>query len=495
VAIEWEQYPPSDIRSALEALWASLAYDPEQRALTIARLCLDHAPRLVEWAKRKIFNSMSDTLLKTLLFATPGPLQDGRLLALNALNDYQAGRVGDLHRRPQIEVSRPAKAPQRPKKQRSGQNTGVSTFEAIFGVPLQIIPTREEKPIRVDWEMGRLSIPLSLAPQYRFWVLGREITRTGDGSGVITRRALWQKIQAYRISYTKRHFNRLLAEGEGLFWHRSGKHIYLSGIQPVAREMTRMAQAKAIPTEYNAPGNREVLLDPSGSLEQWHGMLYAGWFTGRAAKGKWDVTISRAALSLLFGRDETTLRRWEENRLKNILTIRHNVAQWVEDESDLSPIPDHAQPYVARIKTTEGFSHEVRLMWQIPNTYHAALPMHSHTGQASKVRRAVNSIDDPADIQSGGQNRRYYPSPKNLHATHRSRKFRMGLLGDVNRRIYVYLGTQPRNKRGVFEYTAQAVPITHQAEREQPKKEAIFFATEGAAQRHFWKARREAFMA
>jgi hypothetical protein len=487
-----EQTPYFDTHAALETLWATMADDPQQRALAAARFCLDHAPHLIEWVYNKISNSMSDVLLKTLLFGTPGPVTDGRLLALNALSEYKASRFRDPP--PAAAVPHPAKAKQKRKKQPSGERAAVATYEAIFGVKPQIVPLREEKPIRVDWEMGRLSIALSRAHQFRFWVLAREVTRTGDGSGVIAHQAIWKILQAYRIRYTRRHFNRLLAEGEGLFWRKSGKHLYLAGIQTVAGAMTRLARTRGIPTEYNSPGNREVLLNPSGCLEQWEGTLYTGWVTGRSAKGKWDVTISRAALASLFGRDETTLRRWEENRVKDILTVRHNVAQCVDEDGDLSDIPDHAQPYLARIKTAEGTTHEARIMWQMPNSYHAELPMHPHRGQASKVRQAVNSIDDPADIQSGGQNRRYYPSQKALKARHRSLKFRKGLLGDVTKRVYVYLGTAPRGKRGVFEYTANAVPITQAGERETMEKEVLYFATEGLREGQYWAARREFLM-
>jgi hypothetical protein len=480
-----------DTHAALETLWANMADDPQQRALAAARFCLDHAPHLIDWLNNKIHDSMSDLLLKTLLFGTPGPVTDGRLLAINALAEYKA-----RHAPPQPAAALPpAKAPpQRRPPRQSAQRTAVAIFEHLFHTTLDILPSRQEQPLRIDWEMGRLAIGLSRAPQFRLWVLARDLTRRAEGSGVVTRRELWGKMRAYRIACSKRHFNRLLAAGEGLFWYPAGGQLYLRGIQPVACALTQWAQARGILTEGNAPGNREVLLDPSGCLEQWEGMLYAGWMTGREDKGKGPVTIARATLARLFGRDESTLRRWEENRLQNIVSVQPNVAQCVDEAGDLAHIPDHALPYLARIRTAEGTIHESRIMWQIPNSYHAQLPMHPHRGQASKVRRAVNSIDDPADIESGGQNRRYYPSPKALKARHRSLKFRKGLMGDVTKRVYVYLGRAPRGRRGVFEYTANAVPVTQAGERETAEKEALYFAMEGLRERQYWAARQEWLM-
>ena len=158
-------------------------------------------------------------------------------------------------------------------------------------------------------------------------------------------------------------------------------------------------------------------------------------------------------------------------------------------------LPGHAQPYLARIHTAAGTTQKIRIAWQIPNTYHADIQRHPHNGQAKKVRKAAHSTLDPADTQSGGQVRLYYPSQKKLKARVRSLKFRMGLLGDVNRRVYVYLGKHRRSKRGVFEYTNRGYPITSPDEREKPETEALYFAVQAAETARFWQERRRYLMA
>lgn len=475
-------------------MWESLTHDPQRQAAETAEFCIQHAPHLAEALGQKILANLPDSRLKQLLFKPTSLELDGRIVALNNLAQCKASYVPDPNRQIQAAARFLKQKPKAPSKSYSPNRAATETYKQIFGVKPTILPVHKPKLIRVDWEMGRLAVILQRAHQFRLWILSREITRSADGSGVIHRRVLWQNVQACSIEYTKRHFNRLLKDGEGLFWHCAGKKIYISGIQPVARDMTWMAEEQAIPTETNLPGNREVLLDLSGSLEQWEGMLYAGWIAGRSLKGKWDVTISREVLSSLFGRDETTIRRWETTRLYHILHIRQNVAQYAGENPHLGDVPDHAQPYVARINTTASKAHEVRLMWQLPNTYHAEIISHSHKGQAAKVRKAVQSTDDPADNKSGGQNRRYFQSPKKLKARHHSRKFRMGLLGDVNRKVYVYLGTHRNSKRGVFEYTAEKHPITHPDERESMAWERDYFDGEGAVERQFWVGRREHFI-
>ncbi len=479
---------------SLNALWDSLAADPPRQALESAQWCITHAPHLADALSAKIHASLPDSLLKQLLFRATSLELDGRIAALDALAHCKASYVPDPHR--QIKAAAKHRKRQPKANRLSAKRAATATFEEIFDVTPQILPPCQQKSIRVDWEVGRLSISLQLAHQFRLWVLARDITRSEQGSGVITRRSLWEKVQAYRIPCTKRHFNRLLKDSYGLFWYCVGKRLYLRGIQPVSAIMTEMAREQGIMTETNLPGNRDVLLDPSGSLEAWEAILYAGWIAGRSEKGKWDVTIARETLEGLFGRDQTTLRRWEQNRLQHIIAIQHNIVQYVpdDDEASIEHIPDHAQPYLAQIRTTKGIAHETRLMWQIANTYHSTIESHSKKGQATKIRKAAQSIDDPANSKRGGKARLYFQSSKKLKAHQRSRKFRMGLLGEVNRPVYVFLGRHERSRRGVFEWTNRGEPITSAGERATPLNEAVYFSEGRASEQVFWRRRREAFI-
>ncbi len=480
------------ILTTLNHLWDSLAADPPRQALESAEWCIAVAPHLADALSAKILASLPDSLLKQLLFKPTSLEIDGRIAALNALAHAKATYVPDPNH--QIQAAAKLQKCQLPTKRGTAKHAAAATFEEIFEVTPKILPVCEQKPVRVDWELGRLSISLQLAHQFRLWVLARDITRNESGSGVITRRSLWQKVQAYRISMTKRHFNRLLKDGYGLFWFCVGKRLYLRGIQPVSAIMTGLAREQGVITETNLPGNRDVLLDPSGSLEGWEAMLYAGWVAGRGEKGRWDVTVARETLEGLFGRDATTLRRWETNRLQHIISVQHNIAQYVsdDDEASIDDLPDHAQPYLAQIRTTEGIAQEVRLMWQMANTYHSTIKTHAHKGQAGKVRKASRSIDDnPAGIKRGGQARLYFQSPKKLKDRQRSRKFRTGQLGDVNQRVYVYLGQHERSKRGVFEFTNRSQSITSSGERATPLAEAVHFSGGGESEQIFWQQRRE----
>jgi hypothetical protein len=122
---------------------------------------------------------------------------------------------------------------------------------------------------------------------------------------------------------------------------------------------------------------------------------------------------------------------------------------------------------------------DVRLFWQLPNTYHSTIQPHAHRGQSAKVRRAVTS-EYPAEIKRGGQCLRYLPSPDALKRRYRSLKFRMGKYGDTTKPVYVYVGRHKRSQRGVFEINSSGFVLTEPNERLSPKAEQRYLADHGA---------------
>jgi hypothetical protein len=408
------------VQSVLSALWQQLSCNPSNRALVIARLLQNHA---LDERTREMFVDRISRL------TPPG---DTRTDALRLLTP------------PLSHIQIP--------------------------IPITFV---EKQPIRVDPELDRLALSLSCAAEFRLWIIGRDITRHDNGSGVISKQALRARIRAFGVVYTPRHYNRLLAQGNGLFWHLSGSQIYLRSVVKVSRDLVQQADEAGLLLEDNLPGVREVYLDVSGTLEQWEGTMYAGWLASRGYSK--DLTISRETQSLLFNRDENTIRRWEKNWLQNILTKRTNYAQCPDIDHYFPYLPEHAQAYVARVPWRGQVQDEVRLRWQLPNTYHAAISHHPHKGQAAKVRRAVRAVF-PASEKRGGHLRRYLSSREKLKRLYRSLKFRMGKLGDVNQPVYVYMGVHHRTKAGMFEVTNTGFLFTHPNERLSPEHEQEAFA-------------------
>lgn len=401
------------LTSELNSLWHELAGNPHNRASVIARILKHHADQ-------------ATTQLFTDLISRQTPAGQARDEALKLL-------------------------------------ASPSLFSHIH-----VVERVEKTPLRVDAELGRLSIALSCAAAFRLWIVGRDITRHEKGSGIITKQALKARISALGVSYTTRHYNRLLTQGTGVFWHLQGDTIYLRSIVKVACDLVAQALEKGVATEGNQPGTREVYLDASGTLEQWEAMLYAGWVAYRSYNH--DITIARETCSQLFNRHENTIRRWEAHRLAQIITKRTNYAQCPDQEHYYPYLPDHAQAYVARVRYKNHIHDKIRLRWQLPNTYHALISHHKKRGQSGRVRRAVNA-GYPASEKRGGHFPHYLPTTEKLKRLYRSLKFRMGLLGDVDKPVYVYIGEHCRTGQGIFEITNTGFLFTHPNERVSSQRE------------------------
>jgi hypothetical protein len=333
-------------------------------------------------------------------------------------------------------------------------------------------PEPQDPHLPVDPEMARLTIFLDCASELRLWVVARELSRLDEGSGVISKKTLKKQLLAYGIRYTPRHVNRLLERGEGLFWYAAeNQNIYVRSWINLALELARRADARGMELEGNKPGVRQMLLDISGSLEHWEAAIYAGWISHRDG-----LTIARETLSQLFGREPNTIRRWEAERLKDDqISIRRNYVQCSDPDRYFYYLPDYTVAYLARMYWEGKLYTEVRLRWQMPNSYFSATFSTAHKGQASKVRKAINAEYPPYSKRGGQCSLRYVMSPKKLKRLCRSLKFRMGLLGDVYRPFYVFLGEHRRTRQGIFEITNSGFVFTDANERAPIKAEKEYF--------------------
>jgi hypothetical protein len=207
---------------------------------------------------------------------------------------------------------------------------------------------------------------------------------------------------------------------------------------------------------------RQVYVPIGGSHEQWEAHLYAAWHAYRE-----NPTISRDELSRLFGRDVTTIRRWEKKRLSSVLRVRANFAQCPSWEAFHNIIPHHVIGYAAAVRFRGNIRRVVRHRWQLPNTYFSSLSQHYRRGQASKVRRAVNySLELPADFKRGGLPRLYHDTPERLRRQARKNP-------ELPPR-YVWRG-ENRHGHGIFEPNQNGFPMTHAKERLKPLDEMEYF--------------------
>ena len=349
----------------------------------------------------------------------------------------------------------------------------------IFVTPITI--DHSGYTVRVDPEMGRLAIIAHRAHQFRLWAMCRDLSKVRDAkgkligsSGKTTRQALREQLKRLDSAPSNYHLNRLIRQGEGLFWNASRTHIYPRKPAHVAKglvELVSQTHPEALHT--NKAGVRDVYLSPMGTLEQWEAMLYAGWMAHRE-----DPTIARDTLSMLFGRTPQTLRNWENHRLQDILTIRPNYAQALVEDDIIPTLPEHAQAYATR----DG---DIRLTWRIANSYRVkGIKQHPHKGQAFKVRHTVNlTLNRSAD--TGGTHR----SQEHPATIRRSPEHPTGrLYFDDSKRLRGYLQKHGgirylwRGERqythvthGIFEATTHGWAETTYGERASFKQEHAIF--------------------
>lgn len=341
---------------------------------------------------------------------------------------------------------------------RPAPQTPEQLFKAIYGVAPQIVtpppPPADYPALRVDPELGRLAVLLDQTQPFRLWLIGRELTRDADGSGQITTAALTAALKRFGVTCDARTIRRLLAGGDGIFWNRDRDRLFLRSWGYVAVQFTtQAARRRGSLLERNRPGRREIYIQVGGGKERFAAQLYAGWLAGRS-----DPTISREALTALFGRDRKTLRRWERDVLPGQINPRANFAQCPDWETFYDSIPEHAVDYRAAVRFKGRVQRITRYRWQLPNTYlTTGVKEHYRAGQARKVRKAVNAeLSLPASFGRGGPLKLYFDKPEHLHRMLRKNP-------EAGPR-YVWRG-EDQSSKGIFEINETGFPLTHAKER------------------------------
>ncbi len=251
--------------------------------------------------------------------------------------------------------------------------------------------------VRVDPELGRLALGLNLTAPLRVWL----VLRHGFGRpGWADRSTLYAALQGAGITLSRRHFNRLLKEGEGLFWGLTGGgRVHARGVIRVVKEVTARALVEnpdLVAT--NTPGVRDVYLRVDGPLTVFKARLYAGWLTHRE-----NPRIARATLCRLFACTRETLWAWEAllPRTLEVIPAYTQTALDPRDDDRLADcIPAHAYNYLTR-------HNQVRIRWQSPNVYRTRLlRQHPRKGQSRKARVAAAKVirdSRPAEKSAGGR--------------------------------------------------------------------------------------------
>ena len=322
-----------------------------------------------------------------------------------------------------------------------------------------VLKPAELKEVRLDSEVGRLSIALHLTAAMRVWAIARAIKE-----GQWSLEALWQELAVRGITYSDRHKRRILSEGEGVFWNIDWKMNQLYLIRPAATLTRRAKLLDPKLTHSNLPGlKRDVYVPISANLEEWEAYIYAGWL---AAKKKSD--ISRIGLSKLFNRSKRTIIRWENNHLVGIIKITPNLVQTDQKPEDCNA-PVHHYTYLVGGVGQVGAKSEDRTAWRLPNTYTSKSRVHKQNGQRKQMLCiAKNAAELQPSTEKGGG------LPRNARQIFTNADKASKAASESNKAVKLVIG-HTRTGTRKSELTMTGIPKTRALERIIPASEMQWY--------------------
>jgi hypothetical protein len=236
------------------------------------------------------------------------------------------------------------------------------------------LTTTEQVYIRLDPEIGRMAIGLSLAAQHRIWSAIRQYA--GSRSYVDIDELQQLLAEQFDLHHGVNYLRKLLRKGNGIFWGltRDKQRIFYRGAARVGVALIQLARSQGLEQLYetNLPGGRDVWVPVQANLQSWKAYVYAAWFAWRD-----NPAIARSTLCGLFGVSKETLYNWDALLPADVLHTRRNEAQ--SACCDTAQLPDHATQYMT-------WSKETRYRWQLSNTFVSSLIVHASKGQARRVR-------------------------------------------------------------------------------------------------------------
>jgi hypothetical protein len=357
----------------------------------------------------------------------------------------------------------------------SGQTEAESQPE-----PISQAPGGEEPPltIRIDPELARVAVGLDKTSEFFVWALARHYFGV---PGKTTRYDLLEVVAATGVITSRRHLNRILREGRGIFW-RLDRHgnVYLVGYVKLTIRLTRTARktcSKLVAT--NTPGAREVHIQTGASLGEFKAQVYLGWLAYRQ-----DPTIARATLIKLFNCTHVTLRNWERTlgpQLEIVTNYAQTALQPQQHDEIIDYLPGHCYNYVTRRGA-------IRIRWRLSNTYRTSgVQEHAHKGQSRKARTvaAYTAWYQPVECDTPDFNefmeklafdrshrvpKQYFETPEQLERflKRMAKQGKRGATPQTPR--YIYLG-EDRNQHGIFELSLDGHRTTRADERLRPRAE------------------------
>lgn len=229
-------------------------------------------------------------------------------------------------------------------------------------------------------ELNRIALKQQIDAEYLLWCVLRHTVAERGLSSHFSREQVYCIALAHGLSWTRRHFNRVINQGDSIFWKAGKSLIFLASFKRVYNALADK-EAAAVP----AP--RFVLINPHKSALERRAEFYWSWFISRD-----EQTIARATITDLFGLSPDQQRAYESSLGKR-LVIKTNYCHIDADlyKSDLKNIPGHAFNFIQEKFQDNKVEYINVLAYQLPNTYNAREHKHGESPQVFAPNRALRA--------------------------------------------------------------------------------------------------------
>ena len=248
--------------------------------------------------------------------------------------------------------------------------------------------TRDSISIPTHPELNRIALKQGTDAEYLLWCVLRHYTAICGTSSHYTRQQVYTIALEFGLSWTRRHFNRVLDAGNQVFWTVGKVRLFL-------RSFRKVYNALADETAAGIASPQFVRIIPQKSALERRAELYWSWFIARG-----ESTIARATLTDLFGLSPDQQRAYEKS-LGSRLHINTNYCHIDADlyKKDLKNIPGHAFNFIQEKFQDDKIEYVTVLAYQLPNTFtaresrHGESPLVFAPNRALKASRTLYRLD------------------------------------------------------------------------------------------------------
>lgn len=229
-------------------------------------------------------------------------------------------------------------------------------------------------------ELNRIALLQQIDAEYLLWAVLRHVTSTQNLSSHFNRDDVYSMCLEVGLSWTRRHFNRVLADGDGTFWKAGKSRIFLISFKKVYNLL-------ADETAAAIPSSLFVTITPHKSAAERRAEFYWSWFSSRG-----ESTIARHTLQDLFGLSHDQQRGYER-LLGKRLKINTNYCHIDADlyKNDLKNIPGHAYSFIQEKFTDDKIEYVNVIAYQLPNTFTASTSKHGESPLVFAPNRALKA--------------------------------------------------------------------------------------------------------